>query len=58
MRPRTTSERSEHEEAHREDRQGGRGAPKSEAQKHFEAFEEVVTEALNAGEESKITGFG
>jgi nucleoid DNA-binding protein len=34
------------------------GAPKSEAQKHFEAFEEVVTEALNAGEESKITGFG
>ncbi len=34
------------------------GAPKSEAQKHFEAFEEVVTAALNAGEESKITGFG
>ena len=34
------------------------GAPKSEAQKHFEAFEEVVTEALKAGEESKITGFG
>jgi DNA-binding protein HU-beta len=34
------------------------GAPKSEAQKHFEAFEVVVTEALKAGEESKITGFG
>jgi nucleoid DNA-binding protein len=27
------------------------GAPKSETQKHFEAFEEVVTEALKAGEE-------
>jgi nucleoid DNA-binding protein len=26
------------------------GVPKSEAQKHFEAFEEVVTEALKAGE--------
>ena len=34
------------------------GAPKSEAQKHFEAFEEVVTEALKAGEEVQITGFG
>ena len=34
------------------------GVPKSEAQKHFEAFEEVVTEALNAGEEVQITGFG
>ena len=32
--------------------------PKSEAQKHFEAFEEVVTEALRAGEEVQITGFG
>jgi DNA-binding protein HU-beta len=32
--------------------------PKSEAQKHFEAFEEVVTEALKAGEEVQITGFG
>jgi DNA-binding protein HU-beta len=31
---------------------------KSEAQKHFEAFEEVVTEALKAGEEVQITGFG
>jgi DNA-binding protein HU-beta len=34
------------------------GVPKSEAQKHFEAFEEVVTEALKAGEEVQITGFG
>jgi len=32
--------------------------PKSEAQKHFEAFEEVVTEARKAGEEVQITGFG
>jgi DNA-binding protein HU-beta len=32
--------------------------PKSEAQKYFEAFEEVVTEALKAGEEIQITGFG
>jgi len=32
--------------------------PKSEAQKYFEAFEEVVTEALRAGEEAQITGFG
>jgi nucleoid DNA-binding protein len=30
------------------------GVPKSEAQKHFEAFEEVVTEALKAGEEVQI----
>jgi nucleoid DNA-binding protein len=34
------------------------GVPKSEAQKHFEAYEEVVTEALKAGEEVQITGFG
>jgi DNA-binding protein HU-beta len=34
------------------------GVSKSEAQKHFEAFEEVVTEALKAGEEVQITGFG
>jgi DNA-binding protein HU-beta len=34
------------------------GVPNSEAQKHFEAFEEVVTEALKAGEEVQITGFG
>jgi DNA-binding protein HU-beta len=32
--------------------------PKSEAQRHFEAFEEVVTDALKAGEEVQITGFG
>jgi DNA-binding protein HU-beta len=32
--------------------------PKSEAQKHFEAFEQVVTEALKAGQEVQITGFG
>jgi DNA-binding protein HU-beta len=32
--------------------------PRSEAQKHFEAFEAVVTEALKAGEEVQITGFG
>jgi DNA-binding protein HU-beta len=32
--------------------------PKSEAQKHFEAFEQVVTEALKGGEEVRITGFG
>ena len=30
----------------------------SEAQKHFEAFERVVTEALKNGEEVRITGFG
>jgi DNA-binding protein HU-beta len=34
------------------------GLPKSDAQKHFEVFEEVVTEALKAGEEIQITGFG
>jgi DNA-binding protein HU-beta len=34
------------------------GVPKSEAQKHFEAFEEVVAEALKSGEEVQITGFG
>jgi DNA-binding protein HU-beta len=34
------------------------GVPTSEAQKHFEAFEEVVTEALKGGEEVQITGFG
>jgi DNA-binding protein HU-beta len=32
--------------------------PTGEAQKHFEAFEEVVTEALKGGEEVQITGFG
>ena len=32
--------------------------PKGEAQRYFEAFEEVVTDALKAGEEVQITGFG
>jgi DNA-binding protein HU-beta len=32
--------------------------PTSEAQKYFAAFEQVVTEALKAGEEVRITGFG
>jgi DNA-binding protein HU-beta len=32
--------------------------PKSEAHRYFEAFEEVVTEALKSGEEIQITGFG
>ena len=32
--------------------------PTSEAQRHFAAFEEVVTEALKSGEEVQITGFG
>ncbi len=32
--------------------------PKGEAQKHFEVFERVVTEALKGGEEVQITGFG
>jgi DNA-binding protein HU-beta len=31
---------------------------KGEVQRQFEAFEEVVTEALKAGEEVQITGFG
>ena len=34
------------------------GVPKSDAQKHFEAFERVVTEALKSGEDVQITGFG
>jgi DNA-binding protein HU-beta len=34
------------------------GVPRSEAQKHFEAFEQVVTETLKTGEEVQITGFG
>ena len=33
-------------------------APKSQAQKYFEAFEEVVTDTLKGGEEVQITGFG
>jgi nucleoid DNA-binding protein len=32
--------------------------PRSEAQKHFDAFEEAVTEALKGGDEVQITGFG
>ena len=32
--------------------------PKSEAQKHFEAFTEVVTDTLRSGDELRITGFG
>ena len=32
--------------------------PTAEAQRHFAAFEEVVTEALKSGEEVQITGFG
>ena len=34
------------------------GVSESEAQKYFEAFEQVVTEALKGGEEVQITGFG
>ena len=32
--------------------------PKSQAQKHFDAFEEVVSNVLNSGDEVQITGFG
>ena len=32
--------------------------PTSEAQRHFGAFERVVTETLKGGEEVRITGFG
>ncbi len=32
--------------------------PKSEAQRHFDAFEEVVTDVLKSGDEVQITGFG
>ena len=32
--------------------------PTSEAQRHFEAFEQVVTETLKGGDEVQITGFG
>jgi nucleoid DNA-binding protein len=34
------------------------GVSEGEAQKHFQAFEQVVTEALKSGEEVRITGFG
>jgi len=32
--------------------------PKSEAQKHVDAFEEIVTDVLKSGDEVQITGFG
>jgi nucleoid DNA-binding protein len=32
--------------------------PTAEAQRYFAAFEQVVTEALKAGEDVRITGFG
>ncbi len=32
--------------------------PKSEAYKHLDAFEEVVTDVLKSGDEVQITGFG
>ena len=32
--------------------------PKSQAQKYFDAFEQVVTDTLKGGEEVQITGFG
>jgi nucleoid DNA-binding protein len=32
--------------------------PKSQAQKYFDAFEDVVTDALKGGDEVQITGFG
>jgi DNA-binding protein HU-beta len=32
--------------------------PSSEVQRHFDAFERVVTETLKGGEEVQITGFG
>jgi DNA-binding protein HU-beta len=32
--------------------------PKSQAQKHFDAFEGVVTNVLKSGDEVQITGFG
>jgi DNA-binding protein HU-beta len=34
------------------------GVPEGEAQRHFGAFERVVTGALKGGEEVRITGFG
>ena len=32
--------------------------PKSQAHKHFDAFEGVVTNVLKSGDEVQITGFG
>ncbi len=34
------------------------GVPEGDAQRHFGAFERVVTETLKGGEEVRITGFG
>ena len=34
------------------------GVSAGDAQRHFGAFEKVVTEALKGGEEVQITGFG
>lgn len=34
------------------------GGPKGEAQKYFEAFENVIVSALKGGDEVRITGFG
>lgn len=34
------------------------GGPKSEAQRYFEAIENVIISALKDGEEVQITGFG
>ena len=34
------------------------GGPKGEAQKYFEAVENVIVSALKGGEEVRITGFG
>jgi len=33
-------------------------SPKSEAEKHLEAFTRAITDALKAGEEVQIPGFG
>src|SRR5215208_5766544 len=57
--PRTTTERSDHEEegTHREDRRGSRGA-QERGPEALRGLEEVVTQALKAGEEVQITGFG
>jgi nucleoid DNA-binding protein len=33
-------------------------SPKSEAQRYFNAFEEVITNVLQSGDEVQITGFG
>ena len=45
-------------ELNREDRRGSWGAQERGTEGHFEAFEDVVTEALKAGDEVQITGFG